>query len=131
MKLITTITPRRDGVVRVKLPSGGDVVFTKDAEGQLAADVEQDSDVAHLLALPEGNFEPADTADFARAEILVESVIGGDADDDGADDEDGDDDTPGADDELPNGGLPVEANTAPAPAATGKAAKAAKAAAKG
>jgi len=130
MKLITTITPRRDGVVRVKLPSGGDVVFTKDSEGQLAADVEQDSDLAHLLALPEGNFEPADTADFARAESLVESAIGG-ADDDDAPGDDDDDDTPGADDELPNGGLPVEANTAPAPAATGKAAKAAKAASKG
>ncbi|MBP7501160.1 MAG: hypothetical protein KA784_00070 [Aquabacterium sp.] len=129
MKLITTIAPRRSGVVAVLLLSGLAVNFKPDESGDLSAEIESDTDVAHLLALPGGNFEPANAEDFDRAEALVGSLMpNGEADADG--DDDGEGDEPGPDDEIVNGGLPVEANTPPTPARAAKAAaKAAKAAA--
>lgn len=126
MKLITTIAPRSTGEVIVQLLSGLTVHFEADAGGDLSAEIDSDTDVAHLLALPGGNFEPANAEDFDRAEALVGGLMpAADADADGDDD-----DTPGPDDEIVNGGLPVEANTPPTPARAAKAAaKAAKAAA--
>lgn len=132
MKLITTIAPRRSGIVTALLLSGLTVDFKPDESGDLSAEVESDADVAHLLALPGGNFEPANASDFDRAEALVGGLMtaaDAEGDDDGEDD-DGEGDEPGPEDEIVNGGLPVEANTPPTPARAAKAAaKAAKAAA--
>lgn len=128
MKLITTIAPRLTGEVIVHLQSGEVIEFRADESGELSAEVAAESDVAHLLALPGGNFEPANVEDFERAEALVDTLLPkGDAEG-----EDGDDtgDEPGPDDEVVNGGLPVEANTPPTPARAGKA-KAKAAAAQG
>jgi hypothetical protein len=103
MKLTTTIRPRRDGTVRV-----GSIVFAAQSDGSLVADV--DDDVVVLQLLDTGYFEPADTADFARAAAMVAAAIEP-LDDDGPDDAGVDSD----DDESPDA-LPVEANTPPQPA---------------
>lgn len=101
MKLQTSIKPRRDGTVTVLGKDRQTYVFVAGPDGELTADVADEATVAHLLAT--GNFWPADEADQEQALELVKQAQKTD------DDEDEDED----DEDEPEGGLPVEANTAP------------------
>ncbi len=65
MKLETTIKPRKDGSVKVAVPSGGSYAFTPDKDGCLTCEVQDDADIAFLLDT--GNFHPADEADHQEA----------------------------------------------------------------
>jgi hypothetical protein len=98
MKLETTISPRKDGVVNVEF---GKVkyVFAADEEGRLVADVDEESIIANLLN--SGNFIPADDADFEVAALIAAPAEESDEDDDEDSDEE----------EL--NGLPVEEQTPP------------------
>lgn len=98
MKLQTSIKPRRDGTVTVLGQDRQTYVFAADDEGLLSADVADEATVAALLAT--GHFWPADADDAQQALALVKQAQGDDEDEDEDDDE-------------PEGGLPVEANTAP------------------
>lgn len=113
MKLLTTIKPRRDGTVSVVGEDGQNYVFKPDAEmgGALTCEVTDQSTVARLLVL--GDFEPANPDDvddalsiYAKARQSIAQGATGTAE---VDDDEGDFT------EQPNGGLPVEAETPPAP----------------
>lgn len=102
MKLLTSIKPRRDGVVRATF-ADKTYTFAADASGDLVGDVDDREALAALLAT--GNFAPYDEGDLAAA---VQIARGSNADAEGDEDEfDGDD-------EIPAGSLPLEANTPPA-----------------
>lgn len=114
MKLICNVPQRRGGSpVKAKGPSGAEYTFTVDeaADGLMTADVTDDRDVAHFLALVD-SFEPADEADFKRAEALLaeeearRKAEAGEGDDDGEDD----------DDPIDPDAPPLEANTPAKPA---------------
>lgn len=107
MKLVTSIPPRRDGVVVLTTEAGARIVFGPDANGELVADVEDEDLVAKLLR--RGGFEPFDEADFDRATALLDAAEGGAADLD----EDGGGEDAAADPDAP----PVESNTPPKAAA--------------
>jgi hypothetical protein len=98
VKLQTNIPPRRDGTVTVLGQDRQTYVFAADDEGLLSADVADEATVAALLAT--GHFWPADADDAEQALALVKQAQGDDEDDEDDEDE-------------PEGGLPVEANTAP------------------
>lgn len=84
MKIETDIQPRRDGTVSVVAPSGARIVFAADETGALVADVEDQGDLAFLLAL--ADFAPADEADHVQAEAVLRSDLGvDDLDDDEGD----------------------------------------------
>lgn len=107
MKLLTNIAPRSDGAVIFAKPAGATpaarITFSLDLQsGNLVADVADDDVIAWLLGT--GNCEPADEADFERADALLPKREAEDADED--EDE--------GFSESPNGGLPVEAMTPPA-----------------
>lgn len=102
MKLITSIPPRRDGTVNVQGLDGLAYKFERNADGELSGDIEHQPTVVFLLA--GGLFFPADAADYEEAIVLTTEP------DNGMDD-DIDDDGPG---------LPIEANTPPAPAKPGR-----------
>lgn len=124
MKLQTSITPRRDKTVKVTGLDGKPYVFAAGEDGELSCDVPDEATVTNLLA--SGNFWPADEQDLAAAEALLAAALaaeaaeagGGDGDGEDEDDEEGD----GA--EVVNGGLPLEANTPPAPKKPGRPRKA-------
>ncbi|MBI5255525.1 MAG: hypothetical protein HY855_03425 [Burkholderiales bacterium] len=127
MKLIATIKPRTDGTVLATGPSKKDYTFKVDVDtGDPTCDVEDEADVAHFLGT--GNFEPADEADFDRADLLVKKPVNADDGSDGSDGSDGGTSDPDSlPDDLPTdpNALPVEGSAAPAPAASrGKAARA-------
>ena len=119
MKLICNVPQRRGGSpVKAKGPSGAEYTFTVDeADGLMTADVTDDRDVAHFLALAD-SFEPADEADFNRAEALLaeeearRKAEAGEGDGDGDDGDDGEDDDDPIDPDSP----PLEANTPAKPA---------------
>lgn len=50
MKIETSISPRRDGTVRLHLPSGTMAEF-KDQGGVLVSDIQDDADINHVLGL--------------------------------------------------------------------------------
>lgn len=50
MKIETSIIPRRDGTVRLALPSGNVAEF-KDADGVLVCDIDDEADIQHTLGL--------------------------------------------------------------------------------
>lgn len=106
MKLETTIKPRKDGTVKVAVPSGGSYAFTPDSEGCLCCEVTDEKDVAYLVGL--GDFYPTNEGDY---EAALGMAKGGSGDDDegdvAADDDEGSETAP-----------PVET-----PAAAGKAKK--------
>jgi hypothetical protein len=106
MKLITSIAPRRSGVV---LAQGLDASvvweFRPDSGGELSCDVTDAADVAALLAT--GNFYPANVADYDEAMALQSAAGGGDADDDDIEDDD---------DAVIETAMPLEAMTPVAPA---------------
>lgn len=110
MKLETSITPRKDGTVRVRGIDKNEYTFALDAEtGMVACDIEHPETLAHLLSL--GGFFPADEADHEKAASLIDMVNStGEIDGDGPDELDGDDD-----EEANPDALPVEAGTPPAP----------------
>ena len=89
MKIETSIRPRTNGTVRATI--GGTLyVFEADAEGRLVAEVEKEAHISALLARGD-EFLPADEADFARADTLVNSAAAAEgAPDDYPDDEDSD-----------------------------------------
>ena len=62
MKLTTDITPRKDGTVIVKTPTGGTYVLKDAGDGRLTADVSNDADIAYLL--DNGNFYPLNEGDI-------------------------------------------------------------------
>ena len=101
MKLLTHIKPRTDGRVIVVGDDGKKYTFCADADGVMACDVEDEATVTRLLGLQ--NFEPADEADYEKANALAGSAETDDDLDDGDD----------LDDDLPPdlNALPVEANT--------------------
>lgn len=94
MRLETTISPRRDGVVNVEI-DGQKYVFAADESGAMVCDVKHDNHAAHLLKQGD-NFLPYDEADFVKA---AELARGDDDSNDGNDDDDGED--------------PVDMNAAP------------------
>lgn len=96
MKIETSIKPRKDGCVRLTVPSGAVLEFVPDEDGRLVADVTDEGDLAFALAL--GDFSPLDEADFVQAESLVRE-------------ESGIDDLP--DDEGDENAAPIEAVTPP------------------
>lgn len=100
MKLQTSISPRRDGVVKVTGQDSQTYVFVADSDGELSCDVTDEATLAMLLNT--GNFYPADPADAERAANLVKA--------DEPDEDAGDDDE---DDEQVESALPVEADTPP------------------
>lgn len=86
MKLETTILPRRDGTVISRV---GDVmyVFSPDASGVLACEVDDDAHVA--LLIDSGNFYPASSEDYERAsELMRAEPETTEPDSQGADDDD-------------------------------------------
>lgn len=93
MRLETTISPRRDGVVNVEIDSQK-YVFAADESGSMVCDVKNDDHAAHLLKQGD-NFLPYDEADFVKAAELAR----GDDDSNDDDDDDGED--------------PVDMNAAP------------------
>jgi hypothetical protein len=118
MKLATLIQPRTDGTVIVHGDNGKDYTFERDADGELSCDVDHEETVANLLA--GGNFYPADAMDHEAALGLLQS---------GQDDGEGESGDLDEDaDEVPNGGMPVEAESPlkplPSPVANGKPRKA-------
>lgn len=118
MKLQTSIPARLDGTVLIETPEGSSFTFTANAQGDLEADVTDESVAAKLLA--SGNFWPADPADQDRALALAQAALPKPQ---------AQDEEPEADDttiEVTPGGLPDEANTPPAPTAKARTAKAAK-----
>lgn len=108
MKLQTSIQPRRDGTVRAAGQDSQTYVFVPGPDGELTCDVTDDATVAQLLST--GNFWPADPEDFDTALSLAKS-------DEEEDEKEADDE----EDEVPEGSLPVEAETPPAPKRAGKA----------
>ena len=100
MKLFASIPARTDGTV-VLTVDGNDHVFQRGASGAPECEIE-DAGVARV-AIESGNFYPAD-ADVEEAERLLAAGAVGDSDEDDEQDENPD-------------GQPVEANTAPKPAA--------------
>lgn len=109
MKLLTTIPARRDGTLRVTGADGTVYEGNKNSFGDIEFDIPCELTVASLLA--GGKFYPADEDDFDIAETL----LGGNDEDQDADDAAGDEDKGN-----PNS-LPVESNTPPAtPAKTAK-----------
>lgn len=102
MKLLTSIPPRRDGTVNATGLDGAVYKFERNADGELACDIEHQPTVAFLL--DGGLFFPADAADYEAAIALT-------ADPDELNELNDPDD-------LGDGGngLPIEANTPPAPA---------------
>lgn len=122
MKIETTIKPRRDGKVRVEL-KGKTYEFSKDDQGRLVADINDESAIQYLFGLGD-EFLPADEADFQSAAAIV-GKVGTDLDDE--DDEDDDQqmaggaevdpafipEQPPVEDEPIAGGLPIEENTPP------------------
>ena len=100
MKLFASIPARTDGTV-VLTVDGNDHVFQRGASGAPECEID-DAGVARV-ALESGNFYPAD-ADVEEAERLLAAGAVGDSDEDDEQDENPD-------------GPPVEANTAPKPAA--------------
>ena len=100
MKLFASIPARSDGTV-VLTVDGNDHVFQRGASGAPECEID-DAGVARV-ALESGNFYPAD-ADVEEAERLLAAGALGDSDEDDEQDENPD-------------GPPVEANTAPKPAA--------------
>lgn len=115
MKLLTNITPRADGTVVVE---DGKTVYTfvADETGvDLVCDVEGDDLIARLLSTD--NFQPADEADFDRADELLRALGAKSAPRVSVADLDPDagfvDDEPD-DDPVDMGAEPVEANTPPA-----------------
>lgn len=110
MKLLTSIPARRNGVVSVLLPvSRQNLEFKPDESGALVADVADPADVAALLLLE--TFEPYDERDFDEARRILGDAVGNTSPED--DDPEGREDDPDDFSETPNGGMPVEANTAP------------------
>lgn len=115
MQLITTIPPRRDGVVFATSPDGRKkFAFKPDDAGQLACDVDDEATVAHLLGSE--NFYPLHDVDFAAALALtnpgsagVASADGGAAGSDADEAEEADE---AADEGSPDG-APLEAGTQP------------------
>ena len=118
MKLATLIQPRADGTVIVHGLNGQDFTFERDADGELVCDVDHEKTAVHLLA--GGNFYPADAQDHEAALGLLQSGQQGSDDGEYGPDDDGD--------EIPNGGMPVEAESPlrplPSPVANGKPRKA-------
>lgn len=117
MKLATTIIPRKDGTVRVAGKNGTNYLFEADPEtGDLVCEVSDDATIVHLLDKRDGFFHPVNEEDFELAERMIEdanSVVkpedDGQTDDDtNPDENDGLMTAPGS-----QGGLPVEAKTAP------------------
>lgn len=108
MRLLCNIQPRRNGTVNCTGPSGTVYVFSADEAGDLVADVTDDADATYLLDLPGDRFEPADEADFVKAEQLLAAKKAAESDPDEDDDEDDDED---ADPNAP----PIEAGTPPKP----------------
>lgn len=104
MKLLTNIKPRSDGTVTFAKPAGAmpaaRITFSLESGGDLVADVADDDAISWLLGT--GNCEPADEADFERAEALMPAP-------DAVEEEDEEDDSS----ESPNGVLPIEAMTPP------------------
>lgn len=99
MRLETSIQPRRDGSVTAVVGNARYVFTSVPPDGSLQADVDNDQDASYLLST--GNFYPANEADYANASaMLAEPEEGGYEDDD---------------DDANPGGLPIEANTPPAP----------------
>lgn len=78
MRLATSITARRDGTVRAAGMAGRSYTFTgTPPDGELVADVDDDTDLALLLAT--GHFYPADPADFDAALAKLPAGQGQDA----------------------------------------------------
>lgn len=124
MKLICNVPQRRGGSpVKAKGPSGAEYAFAVDeADGLMKADVPDEGDVSYFLALGD-SFEPADEADFNRAEALLaeeEARRKAEAGESNEDDDGEDDDDP-IDPDAP----PLEANTPAKPADPAKPKKAA------
>ena len=106
MLLLTTIKPRRDGTVVLRDSAGRAHLFQPDLNGSLVCEIDDEATLA--IALRSGEFEPANEADYGRAQELLQGAA--QAPQDGEDeDEDEDEGDPG--------GPPLEANTPPAPAA--------------
>lgn len=105
MKLQTSITPRRDGTVKVAGVDGVEYVFSAQSNGDLLCDV-GDAAAIDLLQRQGDHFWPADDEAIERAEALLAQDLGagGDPDDEVIDPDDETSD--------PNA-LPVEANTPP------------------
>ena len=102
MNLHTSIPPRKDGTVRVAGLNGVSYVFERDADGEeLTAAVDHEPTAAHLLS--SGMFYPASPADYTDALALTVPSPDNGGEGFGPDDE--------------GNGLPVEAKTAPKPAA--------------
>jgi hypothetical protein len=112
MKLQTYIQPRLDGTVIVVGEDGQEHIFKADAEayGALSCDVTCDATASRLLA--GGNFEPVDASDYEKAIALSKAGAEKSAQESGDEDEDDADFS----EEINPGGLPIEANTPPAPA---------------
>ena len=104
MKLFASIPARADGTV-VLTVDGNDHVFQRGASGVPECEID-DAGVARV-AIESGNFYPAD-ADAEEAERLLAAGAVGDSDEDDEQDDE--------QDESPDA-PPVEANTAPKPAA--------------
>ncbi len=104
MKLFASIPARTDGTV-VLTVDGNDHVFQRGASGAPECEID-DAGVARV-AIESGNFYPAD-ADAEEAERLLAAGAVGDSDEDDEQDDE--------QDESPDA-PPVEANTAPKPAA--------------
>ena len=76
MKIETSIKPRTNGTVRATI-DGVLYVFEADDDGNLVAEVEKEAHISALLAR-DGEFLPADDADFVLADTLVRPVAAAD-----------------------------------------------------
>lgn len=114
MKLQTSITPRRDGTVKLTGLDGAEYVFSADDSGDMVCVVEDSATIKHVLQAQGDYFWPADEDSMTEAEHLLADDL---ADPDGesgdqTDRADGDLTDPGDDPVDPNA-LPMEANTPP------------------
>lgn len=106
MKLQTSIKPRNDGTVTVSGLNGTQYVFAMGTDGELACEVDHAPTVKHLLE--GGLFFPCEEADFESALSIAVAHPEPSVEEDF---------------EGTGGGLPIEANTPPAPARGNRKAK--------
>lgn len=70
MKIETSIMPRRDGTVRVSLPSG-DVALFKDEGGLMVCDLQDEQAIAYVLGLD--GFYPQEDEEDDKQTMLAEA----------------------------------------------------------
>lgn len=71
MKIETSIKARRDGTVRMTIPSGEVAVFKEDGDGVLVCELSDAQDIDFVLGMP--GFYPQDDGVLTKPELLAKA----------------------------------------------------------